>query len=99
MDTSSTALSVLQSNNPHAADNKSSERRLEVARNFEKMFVSEMLRLTELSNSTDGIFSGGFGEEAFRSFMIDAYSEKIVETGSFGISEVVFQALSQKEQP
>ena len=79
---------------------KSGEERLRsTSREFEKMFVAEMLRLTELGGAAAGEFSGGFGEEAFRSFMIDAYAEQIVSTGQFGIAETIFAALSRKEAP
>jgi Rod binding domain-containing protein len=70
-----------------------------VSREFEKMFVAGMLRLTELGGSLDGAFSGGFGEEAFRSFMIDAYAEQIAATGQMGIAEMVVQSLNRKDAP
>lgn len=68
-----------------------------VARDFEKMFVAEMLRLTELGGTSDGLFAGGFGEEAFQSFLIDAYADQIAETGQFGIADTIFHALSRSE--
>ena len=69
----------------------------DVAREFEKMFVAEMLRLTELGGTIDGPFTGGFGEEAFQTFLIDAYAEQIAETGQFGIADTIFQALSRSD--
>ncbi len=98
MQVASTAPQALLRESTQKIADESERRQRAAARDFEKMFVAEMLRLTELSGAIGGSFSGGFGEEAFRSFMIDAYSEKIVETGQFGISETVFQALAQREE-
>ncbi len=73
------------------------DRMRSTSQQFEKMFVAEMLRLTELGGTIGGEFSGGFGEEAFKSFMIDAYAEQIADTGQFGIAQTIFAALSGKE--
>lgn len=58
----------------------------ESAKNFEAMFMNEMMSYMFQGLETDGPFGGGHGEEVFRSLMVEQYGKKIAETGQTGIA-------------
>jgi flagellar protein FlgJ len=57
------------------------------AKQFEAMFMTEMLNHMYEGVETDGPFGGGHGEEVFRSFMIEEYGRKIAQSGQTKISD------------
>ena len=65
------------------------------ADSFEAQFIAEMLKYSGL-NETSSSFGGGPGEEAFASFLTEAYAEKITTAGGFGLSEAIFRAMISK---
>ena len=60
-----------------------------VAREFERMFLAEMLRPMFEGIETDGVFGGGTAEEVFRPLLIDRYAEQIASSGGIGIADAV----------
>lgn len=58
----------------------------EAAREFEAVFISEMMKPMFEGISTDGLFGGGKGEEIFRGMMIQEYGKILAQTGGIGIS-------------
>jgi flagellar protein FlgJ len=69
----------------------------DVALKFEAVFVAEMLRHTGLGEVRD-TFGGGVGEAGFSGFLIQAYAEKISETGRLGIADGVYRSLEARIQ-
>ncbi len=67
----------------------------EAAESFEMMFIAEMLKAAKVGE-TDGPFTGGFGEEAFRSFLVREYADAVAEQGGFGLAEQIYRELQQK---
>lgn len=63
---------------------------------LEASFLAEMLRLSGVAKPPS-LGGGGAGEDAFASFLSDAYAEKLVSTGGLGLSEGIFQALVARE--
>lgn len=61
----------------------------EAAKEFEAVFMSEMLKPMFEGIKTDSRFGGGKGEEIFRGFMIDEYGKIMAERGDIGIGEAV----------
>lgn len=61
----------------------------ESARDFEAMFVSEMMKPMFEGLETDGMFGGGKTEEVFRGFMLEEYGKRVAETGQLGIADAV----------
>lgn len=61
----------------------------ESARDFEAMFVTEMMKPMFEDIETGGMFGGGKTEEIFRGFMLDEYGKKIAQTGQLGIADMV----------
>jgi Rod binding domain-containing protein len=61
----------------------------DAAQSFESQFISQMLGQMFSGVSTDGPFGGGFGEEMFRSVMMDAIAKKMTQAGGIGLADTV----------
>ncbi|MBI1210589.1 MAG: hypothetical protein GC190_03940 [Alphaproteobacteria bacterium] len=73
---------------PHAP--KGDARALDkAARDFEAVFVSQMLEQMWSGVSTDGTFGGGSGERVFRSLMIQSVGQQIADQGGIGLAASV----------
>lgn len=70
----------------------------EAATEFETIYLAEMLADMGVSREPD-TFGGGFGAEAFRSFLTEAYAERIVRRGGTGIAEMVYRQLRGAIEP
>lgn len=75
---------------PNGMDMKKIE---ETAKDFEAMFLSEMLRPMFNSVEVDETFGGGRGEEVFRGFLQDEYSKLLAGNQSIGIADKVKEEL------
>ena len=53
---------------------------------FEAVFIGEMLKPMFQGLKTDGLFGGGFAEEMNRSMLIDEYAAHITDAGGLGIA-------------
>lgn len=69
----------------------------ETARDFEAMFMAEMLRPMFEGVKPDSLFGGGKGEEVFNSMMIDEYGKSMASTGVLGIADLVKEQLIQMQ--
>ena len=69
-----------------------------VAKDFEAVFINEMLGQMFEGIATDGPFGGGPGEAIFRSMMIDNYSKTIAKQGGFGLSDAVKRELLHAQE-
>jgi len=65
----------------------------ETARDFEAMFLTEMMRPMFEGIETNEMFGGGKGEEIFRGMLLDEYGKDMAATGSLGIADLVKQQL------
>jgi peptidoglycan hydrolase FlgJ len=68
---------------------------LEQAREFESVFVAQMLKYSGLEKAISS--QGGFGGEAYSSLLLEQYASKIVEKGGFGLTENIYEQLLKKE--
>ena len=69
----------------------------ETARDFEAMFMTEMLRPMFEGLKVDEIFGGGKGEEIFQSMMLDEYGKNMAAQGSLGIADLVKEQLIEMQ--
>jgi flagellar protein FlgJ len=65
----------------------------EVARDFERMFIAEMLQPMFAGLETDGPFGGGSAEEAFRPMLIDHYAQSVAAGGGIGVADAVLKEI------
>ena len=63
------------------------------AKDFEAVFINELMGAMFEGVSTDGPFGGGPGETVFRSMMIENYSKTIAAQGGFGLAAAVKREL------
>src|SRR5262245_55731369 len=69
-----------------------------VGRDFEAMFLSQMLAPMFDGIATDGAFGGGFGEKMFRSLHVDAFARALADRGGVGIARHVARQLLQAQE-
>jgi len=70
----------------------------EAAMAFEAIYLAEMLTSMGVAREPE-TFGGGFGAEAFRSFLNEAYAERFVRRGGTGIAEMVYRQLRGAIEP
>lgn len=63
------------------------------AKDFEAMFVSEMMKPMFEGIKVDPTFGGGKGEEIFQGMMLQEYGKMMAETGQLGIADTIKQEL------
>ncbi len=78
---------------PAAPKDAKMEQIEETARDFEAMFLSEMLKPMFETVDVDKNFGGGRGEEVFKSFLVDEYGKQLSATGGLGIADQVKEEL------
>ena len=76
-------------NSKAAIASRSTEAMKASAKQFEAMFLAQMLRPMFDSVKVNETFGGGKGEEMYRSFMVDEYGKQIAESGGIGIADAV----------
>lgn len=90
-------LTATQSENKNVADKVKNTRDMakveNAAKEFEAVFVAEMLKPMFEGISTDGMFGGGKGEEVFRGQLLQEYGKLMADTGSIGIASYVKDAM------
>lgn len=57
------------------------------AKDYESVFISQMLGAMFSGIKSDGVTGGGQGEEMFRSLMINEYGKSIAAQGGFGLAD------------
>ena len=63
------------------------------AKDFEAMFMSQMLTHMFSGIKTDETFGGGKGEEIFRGMMVNEYGKMIANAGGIGLSDEISRAM------
>ncbi len=69
----------------------------ETAREFEAMFVTEMLRPMFEGVKVNEMFGGGKGEEVFGSMLLDEYGKNMAAQGTLGIADLVKEQLIEMQ--
>jgi Rod binding domain-containing protein len=70
-----------------------SSRLYKVSQEFEAIFIKQMLNVMRKSVSKTGLMDGGMAEEIFEDMLYDEYAQKMAETGSFGIADMIYRQL------
>ena len=71
---------------------------LEIAEQFEALFLSQMLAPMFESLKTDGPFGGGSSEGIYRSLMVEEYGKSIAQAGGLGIAEAVQREILKMQE-
>ncbi len=95
-DTTLALLQVGQSDTSKAAKSlkdaqktKELEKVTETAREFEAVFISEMLKPMFAGTELEAPFGGGKGEEIFQGMMLQEYGNILAQTGGIGLADHV----------
>jgi len=63
------------------------------AKEFEASFLSVMINQMFAGVETSAPFGGGQGEQAFRSFLNEAFAKSMVQSGGVGVSDQIAREL------
>ncbi len=73
------------------------QRARETAKDFEAVFVNQMLNLMQPDLKNDE-FHGGHAEEQFRTFLNDEISQEIAESGGVGVADHIYAELIKLQE-
>ena len=71
-----------------------SSKLFKVSQEFEAIFIKQMLNVMRKSVSKTGLLDGGMAEEIFEDMLYDEYAQKMAESGSFGIADMIYRQLN-----
>lgn len=66
----------------------------EACRDFEALFIKQMLDTMRKTVNKSGMLDGGMAEDVFEDMLYDEYSKSMADTGSFGIGKMMYAELS-----
>tara|TARA_R110001592_G_scaffold27763_13_gene102750 strand:+ start:37085 stop:37501 length:417 start_codon:yes stop_codon:yes gene_type:complete len=95
-----TAMNLMQHTqikDPSSAAIKGKQSMEDVARDFEAVFIGEMIKPMFEGLETDPIFGGGKGEEIFKGMMLQEYGKNIADKDMTGIQTQVMHKLIQMQ--
>lgn len=69
-----------------------------VAKEFEAIFLAQMMAPMFEGLDTDGLGGGGMGEEIFRPMLIERYAEALSHAGGVGIADAVVRELLRLQE-
>lgn len=70
----------------------------EGAREFEGIFISQMLETAWSTVPTDGMTGGGMGEDIFRSLMIQDIGQQMARQGGIGLAPYIQAELLKMQE-
>lgn len=70
-----------------------SEETLRVAKEFESVFIAEMMAPMFEGLDTDGLGGGGAGEAMFRPMLIEQYANALSKSGGVGLADSIVREL------
>lgn len=68
------------------------------AKEFEAVFISEMLGQMFSGLEVDPVFGGGQGEEMFRSLLVQEYGKNLAATQGIGLSDQIQKMMIQLQE-
>lgn len=68
------------------------------AKEFESVFITQMLSSMWEGLGADETFGGGHAEETFRGMLMEQYGKEISKAGGFGIADHVKRTLLQTQE-
>ena len=83
---------------PNPADPPDLARTKAAAREFEAMFIGQMLAPMFDGLTTDGPFGGGHSEEAFRSLLVGEYAREVTKRSPIGVADQMVRNLLQAQE-
>lgn len=69
-----------------------------VAKDFEAVFISQMLQPMFQNLTAEAPFGGGHGEDVWRSMQVQEYGKAITEAGGIGIADTVLREMIKMQE-
>ena len=69
-----------------------------VAKDFEAVFISQMLQPMFQDLGAEAPFGGGHGEDVWRSLQVQEYGKAIADAGGIGIADKVMREMIQMQE-
>ena len=91
---SATALSATK----QASKDKNLARIDAAAKDFEAMFIAQMMKPMFEGIKPDPVFGGGKGEEVFQELLMEEYGKLMAETGQIGVADAVKQEMIRMQE-
>lgn len=70
----------------------------QTAKDFESVFMAQMLKPMWEGVETNGMFGGGPGEDAMRDLLIQEYGKAMASSSNSGLSDAVTQAMLRMQE-
>jgi flagellar protein FlgJ len=83
----------------NAALNEEETRLMETCRDFEAIFMGELLKSMRKTVPQGGMLANSFGQDVFQSMLDDEYAKQMASSHSTGLAEILFQQLRPKLNP
>jgi Rod binding domain-containing protein len=90
-------ISPIHNNNQNSADQISPSRNLKVAREFEALFTSIMMKSMRKTISDDGLIPKSIGEKIYTDLLDLEYAKIISNNASFGLAEQIVKQIESTE--
>lgn len=68
------------------------------AKDFESVFMAQMLKPMWDGVETDGMFGGGAGEDAMRDLLVQEYGKAMVRNDQHGLSPAIMDAMIRMQE-
>jgi flagellar protein FlgJ len=73
---------------------KKNPRLYKACREFEAIYIKQMLNVMRKTVDRSGLLDGGFAQEVFEDMLYDEYAKKMAEHAGFGLSDSLYRQLS-----
>jgi len=62
---------------------------------MESLFIDQMLKAMRKNIHKENFLNGGFAEEVFSDMLYTEYSQKMAESGSFGVGKMLYESMER----
>ncbi len=77
---------------------KAQDKLEKTAKDFEAVFMSQMIKPMWEGVETDGMFGGGPGEDVMKDLLIQEYGKSMVRNDGFGLSPQVMDSMIKMQE-
>ena len=84
--------------NASTIDPQQTEKTKAAAKDFEAVFISEMMSHMFEGVKTDSVFGGGQGEDMFHGMLVQEYGKQMAKGSGIGISDQLQRVMLQMQQ-
>lgn len=99
MDALVTNIDVLKSSPGFSSKATASKDKVEkAAKDFEAVFMAQMLKPMWEGVETDGMFGGGAGEDVMKDLLVQEYGKSMVRNDKHGLSPAIMDAMIRMQE-